>query len=81
MTTARRIAEEMGVELGGVVGYHVRYDKCASSSTVIKVRCCGGSDGDGDDNSDGGDGVNWRCCCCADEDCATCCFAYSLQRL
>ena len=55
MTTARRIAEEMGVELGGVVGYHVRYDKCASSSTVIKVRFCGGSDGDGD--GDGGGGV------------------------
>jgi HrpA-like RNA helicase len=37
MTTARRIAQEMGVTLGGTVGYHVRYDKCASSSTVIKV--------------------------------------------
>jgi HrpA-like RNA helicase len=38
MTTARRIAQEMGVELGGAVGYHVRYDRCTSSSTVIKVR-------------------------------------------
>ena len=37
MTTARRIAQEMGVELGGTVGYHVRYDKCTSSSTAIKV--------------------------------------------
>ena len=43
MTTARRIAQEMGVQLGGAVGYHVRYDRCTSSSTVIKVRapsCC-----------------------------------------
>ncbi len=37
MTTARRIAQEMGVELGGAVGYHVRHDRCTSSSTVIKV--------------------------------------------
>ncbi len=43
MTTARRIAHEMGVELGGPVGYHVRYDKCTSSCTVIKVRPGGGS--------------------------------------
>jgi ATP-dependent helicase HrpA len=41
MTTARRIAQEMGVELGGAVGYHVRYDRCTSSSTVIKVRTRG----------------------------------------
>ncbi len=41
MTTARRIAQEMGVALGGTVGYHVRYDRCTSSSTVIKVRLDG----------------------------------------
>jgi len=41
MTTARRIAQEMGVTLGGTVGYHVRYDRCTSSSTVIKVRLYG----------------------------------------
>jgi ATP-dependent RNA helicase DHX37/DHR1 len=37
MTTARRIAHELGVELGGTVGYHVRHDRCASSKTIIKV--------------------------------------------
>ena len=48
MTTARRIAQEMGVELGSTVGYHVRYDKCAGSSTVIKVR-----------SGDAGSGGGW----------------------
>jgi hypothetical protein len=54
MTTARRIAHEMGVELGGAVGYHVRYDKCTSSGTVIKVRPGGVGGGVGGVGGGGG---------------------------
>ncbi|KAI9343732.1 DEAD/DEAH box helicase [Zopfochytrium polystomum] len=33
---ARRVSEEMGVELGGTVGYSVRFDDCTSSATRVK---------------------------------------------
>ena len=33
---ARRVAEERGVELGGEVGYSVRFDDCSSSKTRLK---------------------------------------------
>lgn len=35
-SVAKRVAEEMGVSLGGKVGYLVRFDDSTSSSTVIK---------------------------------------------
>jgi ATP-dependent helicase HrpB len=34
---ARRIAEERGVRLGDEVGYHVRFDRCASERTRLLV--------------------------------------------
>jgi hypothetical protein len=58
MTTARRIAQEMGVELGTTVGYHVRYDKCTSSSTAIKVALFGG-DGELSDCTGKCSDVSW----------------------
>ncbi|KAG9393207.1 Helicase associated domain (HA2) [Carpediemonas membranifera] len=33
---ARRVSEEMGTDLGDLVGYNVRFDDCTSSDTVIK---------------------------------------------
>jgi ATP-dependent helicase HrpA len=36
-TVSQRIAEEMKVELGGVVGYQVRFTEQASDETLIKV--------------------------------------------
>lgn len=36
-TVSQRIAEEMNVELGGVVGYQVRFTDQASDETLIKV--------------------------------------------
>lgn len=35
-TTASRVAEEMGCELGGLVGYNVRFDNKTSETTKIK---------------------------------------------
>jgi HrpA-like RNA helicase len=35
-SVARRVAEEMEVQLGEEVGYHVRFDKCCSNRTMIK---------------------------------------------
>eukprot|EP00002_Diphylleia_rotans_P001061 TRINITY_DN10580_c0_g1_i1.p1 TRINITY_DN10580_c0_g1~~TRINITY_DN10580_c0_g1_i1.p1 ORF type:complete len:698 (-),score=165.59 TRINITY_DN10580_c0_g1_i1:8-2101(-) len=35
-TVAKRVSEEMGVELGNEVGYAVRFEDCVNSSTVIK---------------------------------------------
>lgn len=36
VTVARRVAEERGVELGGEVGYAVRFENRTSSQTKIK---------------------------------------------
>ena len=36
VTVARRVAQERGVELGGEVGYAVRFEDRSSSMTVIK---------------------------------------------
>jgi ATP-dependent helicase HrpA len=36
-TVAARIAEELGVALGGQVGYQVRFDEQASDETLVKV--------------------------------------------
>ncbi|KIY98086.1 RNA helicase [Monoraphidium neglectum] len=36
VTVARRVAEEMGVQLGQKVGYSIRFDDCTSPSTRIK---------------------------------------------
>lgn len=35
-TVAMRVADEMGVELGGEVGYSIRFDDCTSAKTLIK---------------------------------------------
>lgn len=36
-TVANRICEELGVELGGVVGYQVRFTDTSSAETLVKV--------------------------------------------
>ncbi|GMH37686.1 hypothetical protein BSKO_05559 [Bryopsis sp. KO-2023] len=36
MSVARRVAEEMDVQLGEEVGYSIRFEECASQKTVIK---------------------------------------------
>eukprot|EP00634_Sargassococcus_sp_CCMP2135_P009749 CAMPEP_0198653900 /NCGR_PEP_ID=MMETSP1467-20131203/7351_1 /TAXON_ID=1462469 /ORGANISM="unid. sp., Strain CCMP2135" /LENGTH=932 /DNA_ID=CAMNT_0044389877 /DNA_START=243 /DNA_END=3041 /DNA_ORIENTATION=+ len=36
MSIARRVAEEFGCELGGEVGYTIRFEDCSSPKTVIK---------------------------------------------
>jgi HrpA-like RNA helicase len=36
ITVARRVAQEMGVVLGGLVGYSVRFDECSSPQTRLK---------------------------------------------
>lgn len=36
MSVAGRVSEEMGVQLGGLVGYSVRFEDCTSSETKIK---------------------------------------------
>ncbi|KAH9388138.1 putative pre-mRNA-splicing factor ATP-dependent RNA helicase dhx16 [Tyrophagus putrescentiae] len=36
MSVAARVAEEMGVKLGGEVGYSIRFEDCTSEQTVIK---------------------------------------------
>lgn len=36
MSVARRVAEEMDVNLGEEVGYSIRFEECASVKTVIK---------------------------------------------
>ncbi|MEO8528428.1 MAG: ATP-dependent RNA helicase HrpA, partial [Pseudolysinimonas sp.] len=36
-SVAARIAEELGVELGGLVGYQVRFDDRSARNTVVKV--------------------------------------------
>jgi pre-mRNA-splicing factor ATP-dependent RNA helicase DHX15/PRP43 len=36
MSVARRVAEEMDVELGEEVGYSIRFEECSSNKTIIK---------------------------------------------
>lgn len=36
VSVAKRVAEEVGTELGGIVGYSIRFEDCTSSHTVIK---------------------------------------------
>jgi ATP-dependent RNA helicase DHX37/DHR1 len=36
VSTASRVAEEMGVDLGKTVGYHIRHDRKAGPETVLK---------------------------------------------
>jgi len=36
MSVAKRVAEEVGCELGGKVGYSIRFEDCTSPETVIK---------------------------------------------
>ena len=36
MSVAKRVADEMGVTLGGQVGYSIRFEDCTSEKTIIK---------------------------------------------
>ncbi|KAI9764561.1 MAG: DEAH-box RNA helicase prp16 [Geoglossum simile] len=36
MSVAKRVSEEMGVKLGGLVGYAIRFEDCTSNETLIK---------------------------------------------
>ena len=36
MSVAKRVAEEMDVKLGGLVGYAIRFEDCTSKETAIK---------------------------------------------
>ena len=36
MSVAQRVSEEMGCELGGLVGYSIRFEDCTSKETKIK---------------------------------------------
>jgi ATP-dependent RNA helicase DHX8/PRP22 len=36
MSVAKRVAEEMGVQLGDDVGYAIRFEDCTGPNTVIK---------------------------------------------
>jgi pre-mRNA-splicing factor ATP-dependent RNA helicase DHX38/PRP16 len=36
MSVAKRVSEEMEVELGGIVGYAIRFEDCTSEQTAIK---------------------------------------------
>lgn len=36
VSVAKRVSEEMGVELGGTVGYAIRFEDCTSKETIIK---------------------------------------------
>jgi HrpA-like RNA helicase len=36
VSVAKRVSEEMGVELGNKVGYSIRFEDCTSKETVIK---------------------------------------------
>jgi pre-mRNA-splicing factor ATP-dependent RNA helicase DHX38/PRP16 len=39
MSVAKRVSEEMGVKLGGLVGYAIRFEDCTSDETAIKCKC------------------------------------------
>lgn len=36
MSVAKRVSEEMSVELGSKVGYSIRFEDCTSKQTLIK---------------------------------------------
>ncbi len=36
VSVAKRVSEEMGVELGSTVGYSIRFEDCTSNQTLIK---------------------------------------------
>jgi pre-mRNA-splicing factor ATP-dependent RNA helicase DHX38/PRP16 len=36
MSVAKRVSEEMGCKLGGLVGYAIRFEDCTSAETKIK---------------------------------------------
>jgi HrpA-like RNA helicase len=36
MSVAARVAEEMDVQLGGEVGYSIRFEDCVSDRTILK---------------------------------------------
>lgn len=36
MSVAKRVSEEMEVDLGDLVGYAIRFEDCTSDKTVIK---------------------------------------------
>jgi pre-mRNA-splicing factor ATP-dependent RNA helicase DHX38/PRP16 len=36
MSVAKRVSEEMEVDLGGIVGYAIRFEDCTSEQTAIK---------------------------------------------
>jgi pre-mRNA-splicing factor ATP-dependent RNA helicase DHX16 len=36
MSVAARVAEEMDVQLGGEVGYSIRFEECTSDRTQLK---------------------------------------------
>lgn len=36
MSVAKRVSEEMGVQLGDEVGYAIRFESCTSDKTAIK---------------------------------------------
>ena len=36
MSVAKRVSDEMGVELGEEVGYSIRFEDCTSERTMIK---------------------------------------------
>lgn len=36
MSVAKRVSEEVGCELGGKVGYSIRFEDCTSKDTVVK---------------------------------------------
>jgi pre-mRNA-splicing factor ATP-dependent RNA helicase DHX38/PRP16 len=38
MSVAKRVSEEMGVKLGGLVGYAIRFEDCTSEETAIKCK-------------------------------------------
>ncbi|KAJ9661809.1 DEAH-box RNA helicase prp16 [Neophaeococcomyces mojaviensis] len=38
MSVAKRVSEEMEVQLGGLVGYAIRFEDCTSSETAIKCK-------------------------------------------
>ena len=38
MSVAKRAGEEMEIKLGGLVGYAVRFENCASETTAIKYK-------------------------------------------
>lgn len=39
MSVAKRVSEEMEVDLGSEVGYAIRFEDCTSDQTVIKCKC------------------------------------------